>query len=118
MTGSLADVVRDWFAAHAAGDLARAEALLSPHFAVTVDGTRLKGFEKFVRWYADRSAAEGEGFSYELVDLLGGNQHAAAALRLRRADGTSWRQVALYAVEGGMITGITAFEDAHPPPSG
>jgi ketosteroid isomerase-like protein len=107
-----AEVLRRWFAAHAAGDLGAARQLIAPDAAVQVPGELLSGFDGLMSWYAERRQAMGEGFGYELVDLLSGRHHVAAVLAL--TDGTqSWQQVALYRVEGGVITAITAYEDAR-----
>lgn len=110
---SPAALVRDWFDAFAAGDLDRAAALLASDAVVVVLGTRLHGFDEFMAWYERRAAVEGSGFGYELMDLLSGDRHAAAVLRLHRGDGVSWRQLALYETNGSQITSISAFEDGH-----
>jgi ketosteroid isomerase-like protein len=104
------EVLRRWFAAHDAGDLEAASQLMAPDAPIRVPGEHLSGFAGLMRWYAERTAALGDAFGYELVDLLSGNHHVAAVLRL--ADGShAWQQVALYRVDSGVITAVTAYED-------
>ena len=104
------EILRRWFAAHAAGDLESARRLMAVDAPIRVPGARLDGFDDLLRWYAERSAALGEDFRYDMVDLLSGDHHVAAVLQL--SDGSrSWQQVALYRVEAGLIRSVTAFED-------
>lgn len=113
MTRVPAEVLRAWFDAHAAGDLAAARALLAPEAPVRAPDVALRGFDDLMRWYDARRAAR-PGFGYEVVDLLGGARHAAAVLSLHDASG-SWQQVALYEVHHGVIVSITLHEDGHAP---
>lgn len=107
-----AEVLERWFAAHSAGDLRAARALLTADAPIRVPGQELIGFDGLMSWYAERAKSLGENFGYELLDLLTGRRHVAAVLAL--TDGTrSWQQVALYTVEDGLITAITAYEGLH-----
>jgi len=63
-----------------------------------------------MQWYADRRKAHGPLFSYEVEELLDGQGHAVALIRLRDGDHT-WRQVAVYKIERGMIAQISIYED-------
>ncbi len=106
-----AEVIERWFSAHAAGDLDAARSLLAPDAIFTApDGKELRGFDEFMGWYQARRAAEGPTFSYEVADLLGGERHAAAVIRLSRGS-TTWRQVAVFEVAAGRIAGARAYED-------
>ena len=105
------EVLRLWFDAHARGDLVAASELVVDDVEITLPGTRVRGFDEFMRWYRDRAQAEGASFSYEVEDVLAGDSYAAAVLTLS-ADGRSWRQLALYGVEGDRISSIWAAEDA------
>ena len=102
------DVVRAWFDSHSRGDLASARALLAPDAPIHGDELNLRGFDALMSWYDDRLRTR-QGFGYEIVDLLGGEHHAAAIIRLTDA-AESWRQVAVYEVEEGRITSIVNFE--------
>lgn len=105
------EVLRRWFDAHARGDLVSASALMGPRATVHVYDRQLTGFEQFMAWYAERKAAQGPSFRYDVVDLLGGDQHAVAIIRL--SDGSrSWRQVAVYLVDKGLIVAMHGYEDA------
>jgi hypothetical protein len=104
-------VVERWFAAHAAGDLDAARALFADDAIVVTPDAELHGFDAFMEWYQRRRELEGPGFSYPVVDLLGGATHAAAIIGLTGARGTRWRQVAVYKVEKGRIAAMTAYED-------
>jgi hypothetical protein len=107
------EVLQRWFDAHARGDLGAARELVVDDVEVSVPGTRLRGFDAFMAWYRERVLTEGQAFGYVVEDLLGGEQHAAAVLVL--TDGTrSWRQVALYRLEGDRITSIWAAEEDAP----
>ena len=84
---------------------------MAPGAAVRVPGRQVEGFDGLMKWYAERTAAFGPSFRYDLVDLLEGQNHVAAVLEL--SDGSrSWQQVAVYEVHGGRITAVTAYEDA------
>ena len=76
---------------------------------VTVEGQLLHGFDEFMDWYAQRRATYPE-FSYEVMDLLSGDHHAAAVLSLRSGE-ESWRQLALYDVRDGKISAVWLVED-------
>jgi ketosteroid isomerase-like protein len=103
-------VIRRWFAAHGAKDLDAASQLMAPDAPIHVPGRQLIGFAGLMRWYEERTAASGDAFRYDVVDLLSGDHHVAAVLAL--TDGTrSWQQFALYRVEAGLITAVTAYED-------
>jgi ketosteroid isomerase-like protein len=104
------EVVRAWFAAHAAGDLDAARALLADDAPMEMPDATVRGFDAFMTWYEARRASEGASFGYEVVDVLGGERHAAAVLRMTAA-GATWRQVAVYEVEDGRIARLTAYED-------
>lgn len=109
---SPASVLAAWFDAHAAGDLNAARGLLADDAVLSVPGAELSGFDAFMAWYARRRSAL-PGFQYNVLDILGGERHAAAVIRL--TDGSStWRQVAVYEIAEGQITSMTAYED---PPS-
>ena len=108
-----AQILREWFAAHARGDLTTARALLDDDAVMRVPGMTLHGFDEFMDWYADRRRSEPE-FSYEVVDVLAGETHAAAVIRLRTSAAT-WRQVALYEIGDNHITSMTAYEDEPAP---
>jgi SnoaL-like domain len=103
------DVVRAWFDAHSRGDLAAARTLLAPEAPIHGEEVNLRGFDAFMSWYDDRRSSR-QGFGYEVVDLLGGEHHAAAIIRLSDA-AESWRQVAVYEVEEDRITSIMMLED-------
>jgi len=103
-------VLRRWFDAHQRGDLAEASTLMAPTAAVSVLGKELVGFENFMKWYFERQASAGPSFRYDVVDVLGGQEYAAAIIRLSEA-GRTWRQVAVYRVEDGLITSVAAYED-------
>ncbi len=111
---SPAGVLRRWFDAHQRGDLAEASTLMAPTAPVCVLGHELVGFENFMKWYLDRQASAGPSFRYDVIDVLGGQDHAAAIIRLSEA-GRTWRQVAVYRVEHGLITAIAAYEDKPQP---
>lgn len=107
---SPASVLSAWFAAHNAGDMAAARALMIERAVIQVPDAALHGFDEFMQWYANRRATI-PGFHYEVLDILGGEGHAAAVIRLH--DGArSWRQIAVYAIADGQITAMTAYEDA------
>ncbi len=105
------EVLRLWFDAHARGDLEAARGLVVDDVEVVVTGTRLHGFDSFMQWYRERRLEEGASFGYSVEDLLGGETHAAAVLTLS-AGGRTWRQVALYRVDGDRISAIWLTEDA------
>ena len=105
------DVLRQWFAAHADGDLERAGALMADGAPIqTADGDTLHGFDALMKWYAGRRDAEGPSFRYDVLDLLGGTDHAAAVIRLSTAD-RQWRQIAVYRIAHGVITAMAMYED-------
>jgi hypothetical protein len=52
---------------------------------------RCTAFDEFMEWYQRRVMAE-PAFSHEIVDLMGGEDHAAVVLVLRSED-RSWRQL-------------------------
>ncbi|HVF20010.1 MAG TPA: nuclear transport factor 2 family protein [Mycobacteriales bacterium] len=106
-----ADVLVLWFDAHARGDLEAARGLVVDDVEIVVPGARLHGFDSFMQWYRDRQLHEGASFGYSVEDLLGGEHHAAAVIRLSVEDRT-WRQVALFRVEGDRIASMWAVEDA------
>ena len=108
------DVLRLWFAAHERRDHNAAKELVSSDVDVVVPGARLVGFDALMRWYADRAAAEGPAFDYEVDDVLGGEHHAAAVLRLT-SNGKQWRQVAVYRIANGKISSIWAVEEERRP---
>jgi len=103
-------VLRRWFEAHQRGDLAGASTLMASTAAVRVLGRELVGFENFMKWYRERQAFAGPSFRYDVIDVLGGQEHAAAIIRISEA-GRTWRQVAVFRVEDGIITSIVAYED-------
>ena len=105
-----ADVLARWFAAHRAGELDAARALLRDDALIVVPGARLAGFDELMSWYAQRSAAEGPDFGYAVVDVLAGEHHAAAILAMRNGS-RHWRQVAVYTVKDDRIAAIRAYED-------
>ena len=105
------EVLRAWFAAHASGDLDAARRLLVEGAPVRLpDGGRVHGFDEVMAWYEARVRDEGPSFAYEVLDLLGGDAHAAAVIRLTTTT-SSRRQVALYGVEGDRIRSIALYED-------
>lgn len=108
-----ATVLRNWFTAHADGDLAAAGSLMSSSTTIRVDGQVLHGFDEFMSWY-DRRRASLPGLRYEVLDVLGGETHAAAVIRLSAGDRT-WRQVAVYEISEGRIVSVTAYEDLPEP---
>ncbi|HUS62830.1 MAG TPA: nuclear transport factor 2 family protein [Acidimicrobiales bacterium] len=102
-------VVQAWFAAHAAGDLGRARALIAPGAICKAAEDTLIGFDEFMTWYARRRDLEGPSFTWEVIDLLGGDSHAVAMIVLT-TDRRRWRQVAVYEVADALIAGITLYE--------
>ena len=113
MTGPR-EVLDGWFAAHAAGDLNRARALMAADALLELPGgVRVEGFDAFMAWYADRSRREGPDFGYHLIDLLTGTAHVAAVLELTDGSAT-WQQVAVYRVDAGLITAVSAYEGDRP----
>ena len=104
------DLLTRWFTAHASGDLETARSLVDDDLRVVVPGARLSGFDAFMAWFADRVKHEGPSFSYSVDELLGGERHAVALLRITSGD-RSWRQVAVYAVVDNRIASIWAVED-------
>ena len=110
MRMSALNVLQRWFDAHARGDMNGARRLMAENAVVTfADGTSVQGFDAFMQWYQERRDREGPTFSYEVVDLLGGTEHAAAVIVLRRDD-TIRRQLALYGIAGDRITSVQLFE--------
>ena len=73
----------------------------------------VRGFDEFMAWYEARRRSHA-GFEYEVIDILGGEDHAAAVIRLRDTT-AEWRQVAVYEIAEGRITGMTAYEDRREP---
>jgi hypothetical protein len=109
-----AEVVRAWFQAHARTDLEAARALVVEDLRIDMSGERMRGFDGFMAWYAQRRLREGPAFSYAVDDLLEGDDHAAAVLTLSAGERV-WRQVAVYRVERDRITEIWAREDEPGP---
>lgn len=105
------DVLQRWFDAHERGDLTAAASLLLPDAEISVPGAKLHGFDAFMQWYRSRAETEGATFRYVVEDVLSGDRHAAAVMTLSTDDRT-WRQVALYRVEGDYIAAIWAAEDS------
>src|SRR5689334_9043780 len=103
-----AELVGRWFAAHEAGDLTTARELLAADARISVPGAELQGFDGLMQWYADRRAGDPD-LGYDLLDLLTGEHHVAAVLRMHSGP-RSWRQYAVYEVADGQIIGIRAFE--------
>ena len=111
-TGYVADtseVLRRWFDAHLAGDLDTARTLLAPEARIRVPDAELQGFDELMAWYRARRDSH-PSFEYEVLDILGGDRHAAAVIRLTD-ENTEWRQVALYEVADGRIVAMSAYED-------
>lgn len=107
-------VVRAWFDAFAAGDLDTARQLLS-HDALLDPGAgaeTTRGFDAFLAFYERKRAAHGPAFAYELHDLLESDDHVVALLTLRDERG-SWRQTAVYHVDGPRIAAIYVIEEPH-----
>ncbi len=88
------EVLQRWFSAHERRNLAAASALMAPGAGVRALDQELVGFDEFMQWYADRRKAHGPLFSYEVEELLDGQGHAVALIRLTDDDHT-WRQVAV-----------------------
>ncbi len=87
-----------------------ARALMADDAVVSVPGAEVSGFDAFMDWYARRRSAL-PAFQYEVLDILGGERHAAAVIRL--TDGSrAWRQVAVYEIAEGRIISMAAYEDA------
>ena len=112
------EAVQEFFACFDRGDLARAGQLVADDAVITLflpeDLVELRGFENFVSWYARRRELLGESFSYRVEELLPGNRHAVALITLSRGAGarrTSWRQVAVYTVDEGVITALHGYEE-------
>lgn len=84
---------------------------MSADLEVVVPGARLVGFEALMGWYRERAETEGPSFGYVVEDVLAGEHHAAALLRLHLNAGER-RQIALYRVADDKITAIWAAEDA------
>jgi len=103
------EVLRAWFAAHAAGDTAAARSLILEDAEILVPGGRLHGFDALMEWYRQRSATE-PTFAYQVTELLSGEEFAAAVLTMRRGS-EQWRQMVLYGIQGGLICSIWAVED-------
>ena len=113
------DAVEEWFACFARSDLAGARRLLADDalialFASEEEQVELRGFEEFVAWYARRRELFGGSFEYRVEELLPGDRYAVALITLSRAaEGrrSEWRQVAVYAVEDGVITALRGYEE-------
>lgn len=54
-----------------------ARALMADDAVVSVPGAEVSGFDAFMDWYARRRSAL-PAFQYEVLDILGGERHAAA----------------------------------------
>ena len=102
-------VLRRWFDAHAADERDVARSLMSPSAEIHVGQETLSGFDALMSWYDNRRASLPD-FRYEVLDLLGGDSHAAAVIRLSDRD-RSWRQVAVYEIRHGEIVSMTLYED-------
>lgn len=102
------DVLNQWFAAHAAGDVTAARLLIQEGAPVAVPGQQLHGFDALMEWYRQRSAMQ-PTFSYHVVDILSGENHAAALLALEQGS-SRWRQLVLYEIHDGLIRSIWAVE--------
>ena len=108
------EVLKRWFAAHEAGDLGTARGLLSDRAVLRVGDSELRGFDEFMAWCAQRRQEQGPAFACAVLDLMGGSNHAAAVIRL--TEGTvAWRQVAVFEIGDGLITGMVAYEDGPLP---
>ncbi len=107
-------VVGAWFDAWAAADLDRARALLAPDAILHLpEGSDIQGFEALLEWFAARRAGSGASFGYQVVSMLGGDELAAALLRLHDVrDGLrlEWEQVAVYRVAAGRVAEVWAME--------
>lgn len=74
----------------------------------------MRGWDAFRAWYQRRREAEGQGFSYELGDVLATADHAVAFISLRAIRSGrphAWQQVAVYRIDHGRIAEIWLFED-------
>lgn len=113
------DAVREFFASFDRGDLAGARRLLADDAVIRLfvsgeDEVELRGFDEFVSWYSRRRELLEDSFEYRVEELLPGDRYAVALITLsREADGrrTNWRQVAVYAVEDGVITALRGYEE-------
>lgn len=105
-----AQILQQWFDAHARDDRSAAAALLAGDAPIRLpDGGSLAGFDAFMQWYDARRDREGPSFAYEVLDVLDGANHAAAIIRINDA-ARAHRQVAVYAIEDERITAIDLFE--------
>jgi ketosteroid isomerase-like protein len=114
------ETVSEWFDCFARGDLAAARRLFAADgvFYVFASGkaTEIRGYDQFLDWYGRRRESLGDSFEYRVDELLAGDRHAAALITLSRiAAGRrfEWRQVAVFEVQGGVITEARAYEEAE-----
>lgn len=103
------EVLHRWFEAHERGDLQAASAMVADDADITVPGASLRGFDAFIQWHRERVQQEGPSFTYVIDDILSGERYAAAVLTLS-TDADRWRQVAVYQIDGDIITAIWAAE--------
>jgi ketosteroid isomerase-like protein len=110
-------VIRAWFSAFARGDLDEARRLyaddgvLHTWYPAELAG-EYRGLDEAWRWFQRKGAWEGQNFSYEAEELMGGERYAVALLRLATT-GRSWRQTAVYRIADGQIREVWLFEEPH-----
>ena len=105
------EVLRLWFSAFV-DDAASARALWSDHTTLHARDVEFTGgFDELLRWYARRREDEGSGFSWQVVDILGGERYAAAIIRLvSDARPTGWVQHAVYEIADDKIQRVWLHE--------
>jgi hypothetical protein len=110
-------LTRAWFDAFAHGDIDEARRLYAENgilhtwYPEELAGEH-RGFDEALRWLQQKGAWEGQGFSYELEELMGGERYAVAILRLATTR-RRWWQTAVYRVEDGKIAEVWLFEEPH-----
>jgi uncharacterized protein len=119
MSGAAVDVVRRWYAAFAAGDMATVEDLLHPDVRFRVPGSNrfsgdYRGRAELMALFAAVKDYTGGTFRIRVHDIVGGGEQASVlveAMAEREGRSVAEKDVEVHRIRDGRIVEIRLFID-------